>query len=425
MTEQERYERDKASVISMIRFILMALIIVAICFLATRIAMILIPFLIGFLLARAAYAIANPLVDLFTKNAKSRTKVLKAKRITASTFYYILLILITAGASYIIYLLIGQLANATNAIVAFASTFDPARIYNDLMEKVSSFNVDETFSSALMSILSALGTRIAGAVPGMLTSIVNSILGTIGNIPYGIFVAICVIFSGHYFINDTPHVLKLYNKIVPHRGFRVRTLHLFDTLTTTIFKALTGYVLLFVITSIEAYVFLYFAGVKYALILAIITGLIDFMPVLGISATMLPVIGYCFLHGDYKAVAILIIGMAFITLVRRAIEPPIIGKSLHLHPLLMLISMAAGVYIWGAVGFLLGPTVLIIIMEVLKVFEFDKKIVDYLTNFIGKFMPDSKKRRNKANKNFNPSAKEASKAKEAPKAKEASKAKEN
>ncbi len=390
MTDNERYERDKASVISMIRFILMALIIVAICFLATRIAIVLVPFLIGFLLAKAAVSLSNPLTKFITKTLHINKDVPKVKRITASCCYYLLLLIICALASYIIYLLIGQLTNASTAVINFASTFDPTKIYNDLMNAIQGFKVDETFSSALMTILSNLGTRIAGSVPGLLSTFINSILNTIGNIPYGIFVVVCVIFSGHYFINDSNHVRELYNSIVPHKAFRIKALRLINNLANTIFQALTGYVLLFIITSIEAYIFLWFSGVKYALILAIITGLIDFMPVLGISATMIPVMIYCFIHGNYKAIIILIIGMVVMTVVRRVIEPPIIGKSLHLHPLLMLISMAAGVYIWGAVGFLLGPTVLIIIIEILKTFEFDKKIIEYLTNFIGKFMPDKR-----------------------------------
>ena len=66
MTEQERYIKDKSSVMSMIKFILMVLIAAAICFCATRLVTVLIPFLIGFLLAKTSYAIATPLSDRYT-----------------------------------------------------------------------------------------------------------------------------------------------------------------------------------------------------------------------------------------------------------------------------------------------------------------------------------------------------------------------
>ena len=45
---------------------------------------------------------------------------------------------------------------------------------------------------------------------------------------------------------------------------------------------------------------------------------------------------------------------------------------MQLHPLLMLIAMVIGMYVWGAIGFLLGPTAMIIIIQVMKVFNLDE-----------------------------------------------------
>jgi hypothetical protein len=154
----------------------------------------------------------------------------------------------------------------------------------------------------------------------------------------------------------------------------------------TVFRVLGGYMALFIITAAEAYLVFMAAGVyNYGLILALITALIDFMPVLGISATMIPVMIWLFLNGKIASVVIIIIGMAIMTVIRRFIEPPILGKSMHIHPLLTLIAMAAGVYIWGAIGFLLGPALAIIILQIIKVFEIDKKVGDYLSGIFERF----------------------------------------
>ena len=85
-------------------------------------------------------------------------------------------------------------------------------------------------------------------------------------------------------------------------------------------------------------------------------------------------------------IIILVIAMAIMTVLRRILEPAILGKSLHLHPLMMLLGMALGVYIWGAIGFLLGPTMLIIILDVCKVFEIDKKVMNFLSRVLSNFM---------------------------------------
>ena len=124
--------------------------------------------------------------------------------------------------------------------------------------------------------------------------------------------------------------------------------------------------------------------------LAIITALIDFLPVLGISVTMLPMFIYLIAHGQYVSAAVIVIGYVIMTIIRRFIEPPILGKSMHLHPLITLLSMAAGVYIWGAPGFLLGPVLSIIIIQALKVFEIDKKAGSYFSGVLDRFMSDKK-----------------------------------
>ena len=152
------------------------------------------------------------------------------------------------------------------------------------------------------------------------------------------------------------------------------------------FRVLGGYISLLIITFVEAFILFKIAGVDYAIILALVTGVIDFLPVLGISATMIPVMIYCAMHGNFTSVIILIIGMALMTVIRRIIEPIILGKSMRIHPLLMLIGMVAGVYIWGPIGFLVGPMVLIIIIQVINVFEIDKKFTSFMSRVLKKFM---------------------------------------
>lgn len=127
------------------------------------------------------------------------------------------------------------------------------------------------------------------------------------------------------------------------------------------------------------------AGVPYAVILALITAVLDFMPVLGVSATMVPVMIYLGLQGNFTGVLILIIGMAIITVIRRFIEPPILGKSMHMHPLATLFAMIFGVAVWGAIGFLMGPVVLLVVQEAIKGFALDKKLRVFAGNILNKF----------------------------------------
>ena len=83
---------------------------------------------------------------------------------------------------------------------------------------------------------------------------------------------------------------------------------------------------------------------------------------------------YLALQGNYLAVIVIIIGMAVITVIRRFLEPPILGNAMHMHPVATLFAMIFGVAIWGAIGFLMGPVVLLVLIEAIKGFKLDKKI---------------------------------------------------
>ncbi|MBQ4271285.1 MAG: AI-2E family transporter [Clostridiales bacterium] len=390
MNESERYTRDKAAVMSMIKFILIVLIFCAIAFCATKIVVVLVPFLIGFLLAKTSFAIAGLFVDKDMKKAAAK----KRRKKIAIIVYVILLIIIAIALIWCCFSLVGQIMRAVDSLTRLANEFDIQEWGNALVEKVSSIDtrfMTQGMKDSLENNLVSLWGNMVAKIPAVLSAVLAAIWGLIGNIPYGIFVVICVILSGYYFINDGSKVLRFYMKNVPNRQFRLKSISLINDLAVTLFRALGGYLLLLIITTVEAWAAFRLAGVDYAIILALITGLIDFLPVLGISATMVPVMIYCGVKGDYTAVAILIVAMTLMTIIRRVIEPPILGKTLQIHPLLMLLGMAAGVYIWGAVGFLLGPVVLIIIIDIMHVFELDKKIMNFLSRVLGGFMKTEKK----------------------------------
>ena len=67
--------------------------------------------------------------------------------------------------------------------------------------------------------------------------------------------------------------------------------------------------------------------------------------------------------GDYP-MALKLIGLyIFITIVRNIIEPKIVGSQIGLHPVVTLVSMFAGVQLFGAVGLFGFPIGLSLLMH--------------------------------------------------------------
>ena len=386
LNANEKYIRDRATVMSIVKTVLIVAVIGVLLFFATRVVSVLVPFLIGFLLAKTAHAIASPINKSLTRKHGFNSK--RTKRIQSTVYGILIAVVIIAAAAGILTLIV-QGTSVFTALQTYAVIFSDANKLSNFLWQFAQKNggkINDSIIRTVIDYINANSSSWARNIPDLVTSAVSSIWSLLGNVPYGIFVVICVFMSGYYFISDGPNVLKMYIRSVPNQSFRRRSLDLINNLSVTLFRALGGYLLLLIITMVESWIAFSLAGVDYALVLAVVTAFLDFLPVLGISATMIPVIIYCIFHGNYTGAVILIIAMAIMTVIRRFIEPAIVGKSLHLHPLVMLISMALGVYTWGAVGFLLGPVIFIIILDIFKVFGFDKKLSGFLSQIISKVM---------------------------------------
>lgn len=388
---------------AMLKFILTVVIVIAFCYAGKIVAVILVPFLIGFLLSKTSMLIAKPLSKLFDKDA-SKIKPGRKKSTHTKVALVVYVILNIFVVIFIILVCIGLLYQANNMLVAIADaakTFKPAELINvQLLERYSVENggfLTADMIDSLKENVANMGQTVVKSIPQVVSSALSSVWKMVGNLPYAVFFVISIILSGFYFINDGPAVMKFFVKNTPSRKFRNRVMTLLNELALLVFRVLGGYFALFIITAAESFIVFFAAGLRaYAIVLAIVTALIDFLPVLGISVTMLPMFIYLIAQGDYVAAAIIAIGYIIMTIIRRFIEPPILGKSMHLHPLITLLSMAAGVYIWGAPGFLLGPVLAIIIIQALKVFEIDQKAGTYFSGVLDNLISDKDEKGKKA-----------------------------
>ena len=401
MNDIERYRRDRASVMSMLKFILIVAIVIAFCYAGKIVAVILVPFLIGFLLAKTSVILAKPFSKPFEKTpSKVRSGKKSASTKIALTIYVILIIFVIL---LIILTFIGLIYQANSILVSLGEatrSFKPSGLLDvQFLDRFSVENggfLSSDMMESLKENIANMGQTVVKNIPQVVSAAFSKIWALVGNLPYAIFFVISIILSGFYFINDGPAVMKLFVKNTPNRKFRNRIFTLLNELSLLVFRVLGGYFVLFVITAIESFIVFWFAGLhEYAIVLSIITALINFLPVLGVSATMIPMMIYQVAHGEYISAAVLVAGLILMSIIRRFVEPAVLGKSLKMHPLVTLIAMAAGVYIWGAAGFLLGPVLAIILIQAIKVFDLDKTAGIYLSNVLDRLMVDKDDKKKK------------------------------
>ena len=118
-----------------------------------------------------------------------------------------------------------------------------------------------------------------------------------------------------------------------------------------------GWVLAAMIVGVLTYVGLLIIGVKYALMLAVVAGLLELIPVLGPLIAAVPAIAVALTDSWGTALMVLLFYIALQQFENYVLLPNILYKQAHIPPLLTLVALVVGASLGGVFGALLAVPV--------------------------------------------------------------------
>lgn len=119
--------------------------------------------------------------------------------------------------------------------------------------------------------------------------------------------------------------------------------------------------------------------IKYPVLMAIVIGFVDALPILGTGFIMIPWIIFVFIQNNYY-LGFSLLGLYIFTIVaRQLLEPKIVSNQIGIHPIFTLIAMYTGFKIIGIIGMLLGPIILIILKNIFAE-NIDKGLLTSMTD---------------------------------------------
>ncbi|WP_216830910.1 sporulation integral membrane protein YtvI [Alkalihalobacterium elongatum] len=98
---------------------------------------------------------------------------------------------------------------------------------------------------------------------------------------------------------------------------------------------------------------------EIALLMAFIIWIIDFIPIIGSIAILGPWALFYLLTGNVGLGTQLLILAGVLLIIRRTVEPKVMGQHIGLSPLATLIAMYIGLMLFGVAGFIIGPLIVI------------------------------------------------------------------
>ena len=133
----------------------------------------------------------------------------------------------------------------------------------------------------------------------------------------------------------------------------------------TLWSYIRSYAMILVITFTEIFVGLSIIGINNAAGIAVAVAIFDILPVVGSGLVLLPWTILTLISGNLTTGIGLAILYVVVIVVRQIMEPKIVGDRVGLHPLVTLLSMVLGTYIFGGIG-LLGLPITVALIHALN-----------------------------------------------------------
>lgn len=202
------------------------------------------------------------------------------------------------------------------------------------------------------------------ALPGKLSSRVLGWLPTIAAAAPNLLLSAVTAVLGTYFISASyPELLHGAARLLPERALcRARLLR--RDLRRTLGRWFRAQLIMLAITFAVLSAAFLLLRVRYALLLALGTAVVDALPVLGTGTVLLPWAAYEVLTGGVPLGLGLAITYAAVTLLHQSIQAKLLGDSLGLHPLAALLSVYAGFRIWGVWGMISFPILAVSLRQI-------------------------------------------------------------
>ncbi|WP_151735487.1 sporulation integral membrane protein YtvI [Paenibacillus tengchongensis] len=321
----------------------------------------LLPLLYPLLLAWLLAYLMRPLVEL-----------LKGIRLPGWLAVSLSLLLYVGGTALVLTALITRLVKE---LIGLLQTFDlhtdqwrelllsfsrNASIQN-IINQINQFYYDNPdYHATIDSNISRTTESVGHAVTKLITGFFNMILNLVSALPSLGTILIVIVLAAFFLSTGWERHNARLSLLLPARLQRP-VLEIWGDLRKALFGYLRAQLVLISVTAVIVIAGLLVLRVNSAFAIGLTIGLVDMIPYLGVGIILLPWSLYSYMIGDLGLAAGLLVLYAVILVTRQVLEPKVLASSVGIDPLAMLIGVFAGMQLFGMLGILLGPVVLVIL----------------------------------------------------------------
>ncbi len=212
----------------------------------------------------------------------------------------------------------------------------------------------------------AVQTQINEKASGMVGSIGSEVgdflISSLYFIPWLILVPILAFF----FLKDANLFRVSLLRVFPSGDWRTRIESIIHDVNTTLAAYVRAQLISCVLIGTLCTIAFYVLGVNYALLLGVLAGIFEFIPLIGPLTIALIVIIVASLESTWEAIYVAIFLGVLRILQDYVFYPRIVREGIHLHPLAIILSVLAGEQVAGIPGVFLSIPVVALLTVVYK-----------------------------------------------------------
>ncbi|MBI5221850.1 MAG: AI-2E family transporter [Candidatus Magasanikbacteria bacterium] len=209
-----------------------------------------------------------------------------------------------------------------------------------IQKSFSFFNTKFNFIDfqALQNFSSSLTT-------GTTTNLLNTIVSFFGG-----FVSTVVVLVMTFYLVVEQNALKRAVRSITPEKYHFYLEEAFEKLQTKLGNWLAGQLVLSLIIGVLVYAALSIIGVPYALVLAILAGLFEFVPYIGPITATIPAVLIALAQSPLKALLVIIVSVVIQQLENHILVPQIMRKAVGLNPVVSIVALMIGLKVGGIAG---------------------------------------------------------------------------
>ena len=254
----------------------------------------------------------------------------------------------------LVFLLVGPLIEQIRAFVKDVPGYvdDLNGRFTELLGWWNRLDLPADIKAAVDKALSDLVANVGSIIPSILRPVFSSVLGFVGSI-FGYLIIPVWTF---WILRDRPRIVRAFDRAVPVE-WRADTWAALGIVRRVFGSWVRGQLILGLVVGVATFIGLMVLGTlvdpvfsRYAVLLAVIAGILELLPVIGPIIAAIPAILLGATAGVPAMVAALLLYFAIQQVENTILVPKIQGDATDLHPAVVIFALILG----GAVAGLLG-----------------------------------------------------------------------